>query len=120
MIGAAKPDAPSSSPRTKAWTCLLVNAFVCPGLGSLMGKRWSGIPQLILAWGGGLWMIWTLVRYLHSYIQALGEPPPGGDYRDAALGGLCFFSAGWLWSVATGFGLVWRTKGTKGTNGTKP
>ncbi len=110
MIGAAKPNAPSSQARTKAWACLLVNAFVCPGLGSLMGKRLSGIPQLILAWGGALWMIWLVVRYFHSYIQAQGVPPDWQYYHDSGLGGLCFFLAGWLWSVATGVALVQKAK----------
>jgi hypothetical protein len=103
----------SASPRAKAWTCLLVNALVCPGLGSLMGKRVSGIPQLILAWGGGLWMIWVLVRYLHSLIQNGGVSPDAAYYRDLGLSGLCFFLAGWLWSVFTGILLVRRARASQ-------
>jgi hypothetical protein len=107
MTVAPRPDAGAAPARSKAWTCLLVNAFVCPGLGSLMGKKLlSGIPQLILAWGGALWMIWMLIQYLHSYIQAQGVPSDWRYYRDSALGGACFFLAGWLWSVATGWALV--------------
>jgi hypothetical protein len=106
MIGAAKPTKGGATPLSRAWTCLLVNAFVCPGLGSLMGKRLSGLPQLVLAWGGGLWMIWMIVRYLHSSLQSLGVPPDWRYYWDSGRGGLCFFLAGWLWSVLTGLGLV--------------
>ena len=106
MNGAVKPNRPSSLTRSKAWSCLLVNAFVCPGLGSLMGKCWSGIPQLILAWGGGLWMVWIVVRYFHTMIQNLGEWPDAKYYWDSGLGGFYFFLAGWLWSVLTGLALV--------------
>jgi hypothetical protein len=106
MTGVSKQSDGSPPARSKAWTCLLVNALVCPGLGSLMGKRLSGIPQLVLAWGGGLWMIWVLIQYLHSTIQNMGVPPEGKYYRDLALSGLCFFLAGWLWSVFTGVVLV--------------
>ncbi len=102
----SKPNAASPPTRSKAWTCLMINALVCPGLGSLMGKRLSGVPQLILAWGGGLWMIWTMVRYFHAMIQNLGQPPDPKYYWDSGLGGFYFFLAGWLWSVLTGLRLV--------------
>jgi hypothetical protein len=105
----AEPKVPPLN-KSRARTCLVVNALVCPGLGSLMGRRWSGIPQLILAWAGAIWMVWVLIRFFHDYIQMAQVPPDWRADRDAALGGFFIFMAGYVWSVATGASLLYRSR----------
>jgi hypothetical protein len=96
--------------RGKAWVCLLINALVCPGLGSLMGRRLSGWPQLALAWGGAIWMVVILGRYLMVYVQRLQAPQDWRSYVQAGTGGLIFFLAGWIWSIGTGLLLLLRAR----------
>ena len=92
--------------RTQAWTYLLLNAVVCPGLGSALGRRWGGLPQLALAWGGALWMTVPLCQYFIEWAHHWDVRPEWMDYCKAGLGGLAFFLAGWAWSILTGIGLV--------------
>ena len=92
--------------RAQAWTYLLLNALVCPGLGSVLGRRWGGLPQLALAWGGALWMMVPLSQYFMEWARHLAERPEWFDYFKAGLGGLAFFLTGWAWSILTGIGLV--------------
>lgn len=90
----------------KAWSCLFINALVCPGLGSVMGRRWSGLPQLALAWGGAAWMVLPMAHYFMDWMQNLEKQPDWHSYFQTALAGVAFFLAGWVWSVGTGFLLV--------------
>jgi hypothetical protein len=96
---------PSTRPRLerkKAWLCLLINALVCPGLGSLMARRLSGWPQLFLAWGGAAIMALAMGQYFLAYVRLLQSPPGWRAYLDTGLTGLWIFLGGWLWSVVTG------------------
>jgi hypothetical protein len=88
--------------RRKAWTCLLINALICPGLGSLVARRASGWLQLILAWGGAIWMVLGMVRFFQDYVQFLQIPPEWPAYMRTARTGFVIFLVGWAWSVATG------------------
>ncbi len=96
------PSAPPSLSRSKAWTCLLVNALLCPGLGSLMARRFSGFPQLLLALAGAGWMVVPLVQYFGAWLQHLELQPDWRPYANTLLGGLLLFVAAWAWSILTG------------------
>lgn len=68
-----------------------------------MGRRWiSGVIQLVLAWGGAVWMVIPLVQYFSAWIRLMQEPPNWQSYVNTGLGGLAFFLAGWLWAIFTG------------------
>ena len=106
--------------RSKAWTCLLINAAVCPGLGSLMARRLSGLPQLVLSWGGAIWMVVPLVRYFIDWLRLLQEPPEWRRYLQTGLGGLAFFLAGWFWAILTGVLLMRQARRIKAAPGEEP
>lgn len=88
--------------RSKAWTYLLINALVCPGMGSVMARRFSGLPQLVLAWGGAIWMVMAMAQYILAWLRTPQIDPDWRSYLSPALGGLAFFLAGWVWSIFTG------------------
>ncbi len=88
--------------RRKAWTCLLINALICPGLGSLVARRAVGWLQLVLAWGGALWMVLAMFRFFQDYVRLLQAPPDWPNHLRAASAGFVLFLLGWLWSVLTG------------------
>lgn len=99
--------------RTKAWYCLLINALVCPGLGSLLARRLSGIPQLLLAFGGAGWVLVIFVRVAQQWFQLLQAPPDWKADANSALVGLMFFVAGWIWSIITGLRLLQKSPRTR-------
>ena len=86
----------------------MVNAFVCPGLGSLMARRFSGVPQLALV--GAVWMTVAMARYFQAYVRLMQAPPDGETYLYSGLAGLAVFLAGWVWSVFTGAWILWQAK----------
>jgi hypothetical protein len=96
--------------RSKALTCLLVNALVCPGLGSLMARRLSGLPQLALAWGGAVWIIAALVQCLTDWFHQMEMQPDWQGFFHSAWRGLVLLLVGWLWSVLTGLWLLYHAK----------
>ena len=102
----SEPSARPPLKLAKAWTCLFVNALVCPGLGSVMGRRWIGLPQLVLAWGGAIWMALPMGRYFSDWVANLEHQPDWRPYFQTALAGLAFFLAAWVWSIGTGILLV--------------
>src|SRR6267142_5883224 len=51
--GSAPMNSQTGSKRSTATTCLILNQFATPGLGSLMARRWfAGTGQLVLAVAG--------------------------------------------------------------------
>jgi len=91
--------------RRRAWFCLVVNALVCPGIGSLLAKRWIGIPQLGLSLVGAAGLVVALVQYMGPIIRFQRAPDPGPYLQNGFLS-LALFVCGWLWSILTGVLLV--------------
>jgi hypothetical protein len=100
----------------RAWLCFSGNAAL-PGSGSLLGGRWVGYPQLLLALAGFGLSTWFSVCLLIWFARHWGairtaeiDPAemlmemwmPG---RWIALG-FVLFAAAWLWAMATGFSLL--------------
>ncbi len=94
----------------KAWTCLLINALVCPGVGSLIARRLSGWPQLGLALGGAFWVAIAILRYFTAYLQLLQAPPDSPTYWHRGLMGAGLLLGAWVWSIATGLALLREAK----------
>ena len=84
-----------------AWACLLTNVVGVPGLGTLMAQRWEGVPQLALAIAGGVLITWWLIAFTIAEVRTMELPPPGGPALGLVLWGLVFFTAGWLWALAS-------------------
>ena len=84
-----------------AWACLITNVVGVPGLGTLMAQRWEGVPQLALAIAGGVLITWWLIAFLVAELRTIELPPPGGPALGLVLWGLAFFTAGWLWALAS-------------------
>ena len=94
----------------RAWTCLLLNVVICPGLGSLIARRWGGLPQLALALGGSAWLMVPLGRY---FVELAGHPqyrPDWHPFLRETQGGLVFLLAGWVWSILTSLSVLWQAR----------
>lgn len=84
-----------------AWACLLTNVVGVPGLGTLMARRWEGVPQLTLSIAGGILLTWWLAALAVAELRTMTFPPDGGPALGPALWGLTLFACGWLWALAS-------------------
>jgi hypothetical protein len=92
--------------RARAWWCLLINALVCPGLGTLLARRRGAWPQLALAWGGAIWMVADMGRFFLAFVRLMQMPPDWSTYAQSGLGGLFLFVAGWIWAIISGLQIL--------------
>jgi hypothetical protein len=100
----ASPDPPPID-RAKAWSCLITNLLVLPGLGSMMAKRTiTGLLQMGLAFAGFGITVVALIRFLLAWVQEFQLPEDPRLYH-TAIAGLAIFAASWLWSLATSLAL---------------
>jgi len=86
--------------RSKAWSCLVTNLVVLPGLGSVMAGRKSGYAQIVLALLGFIITLVALVRIVLLWVQDF-QFPSGTHLVGAALIGLAVFVLAWGWSLLT-------------------
>ena len=86
-------------------TCLLVNQFATPGLGSLMGKRiWEGVVQLTLALVGCvLILIWLGLFVYHSIAD---QAPQSAAASMMGWLGCILLAGSWLLSWHTSLSLL--------------
>ena len=84
-----------------AWACLFTNLMGIPGLGTIMAKRWEGVPQLALSIAGGVVTTWWMVTFVLAVLRSGSLPPPEESDLGRALAGLGLFGAGWLWALAS-------------------
>ena len=89
-----------------AWTYLMANALVLPGLGSFMGgRRISGIVQALTATAGFVLTVVWLWSWADLYLHS-GLPEGLGPRGREGLAGIGLFTASWIWSVVSGLALV--------------
>jgi hypothetical protein len=92
---------PGAERRDRAWTGLIVNALVLPGLGSLLCARRVGWAQLVLSLVGAglvlLWFVWLVV----TVATHLEWPPDGGPYLPEGVAGIVIAVFAWVWSIVT-------------------
>jgi hypothetical protein len=107
LHGAGKPV-----DRSKALTCLLMNQFATPGLGSLMaGRIVEGAVQLIFAIAGFVCVVGWFVQVVYvqyqtiTTSQAIATPYPWLGQ----VGGILFV-ASWLLSWITSLSLLRNAK----------
>lgn len=93
-----------------AWACLLTNVAGVPGLGTLMARRWEGVPQLALAVAGGVLMTWWLVAFAVAELRTMEWPPPGGPGFTIVLWGVALFATAWAWALLSSLALLRATR----------
>src|SRR5215468_10884639 len=54
-----------------AWACLVTNAVGVPGMGTLMIRRWEGVPQLGLSIAGGVLMTWWIAGFAIAELRTM-------------------------------------------------
>jgi hypothetical protein len=107
LLGAGKP-----LDRSKALTCLLVNQFATPGLGSLMaGRIVEGSVQLIFAIVGFVCVVGWFVQVVYVQYQTVTTSQPVATPYPwlGQVGGIIFF-ASWLLSWITSLSLMRNAK----------
>jgi len=102
--------------RQTAWGCLTAN-MALPGSGSLVAGRISGYVQLLLAIVGTIVTVLFGVRsliWMLSNWSRLHDPAsdPFAAYAEMwsvlrwAFLGIAIFAWGWLWALASSYGIV--------------
>ena len=94
--------------RAIAKNAALLNLLATPGLGSLLGRRWTaGAGQLILAVTGfTLIVVWCIKEIVPYYGLMFSDRPPDlPSLKMLAEGGIVFVGA-WCWSAVTSFSLL--------------
>ncbi len=84
-----------------AWACLFTNLAGVPGLGTVMARRWEGVPQLALSVAGGVLTTWWLVGFALAVLRSGSFPPEEGLHLRLGLEGLGLFGVGWLWALGS-------------------
>jgi hypothetical protein len=102
--------------RQTAWGCFTTN-MAMPGFGSLMAGRSSGYPQALLGIGGMVLttifgirtLIWMLANWSRLHDPASDPTAVFGEMwlvLKWALLGMAIFGFGWLWSLASSYGII--------------
>lgn len=87
--------------RSKAWSYLVTNLLVMPGLGSVMAShKTAGYLQMILALAGFVVTLIALVRIVLVWVQEFQLPNDPHLYY-AAIAGIAIFLVAWIWSLGT-------------------
>jgi hypothetical protein len=91
---------------SEAWTCLFVNQFATPGLGSLMARRWiAATGQLVLSFGGfGFIMAWFGHIMSVFYGQMFGTTAKAES--PLWKWGVVLFGISWAWSLITSIQII--------------
>ena len=107
-ITASSPVKRKPAGRGTARNAALVNLFVTPGFGSLMGGRiLEGLGQLILAVAGfTLVMIWFVNVMVQYYGMINGQETPFHSRAWLGIAGILTFGVAWLWALATSIVLM--------------
>jgi hypothetical protein len=106
--------------RQTAWGCLTSN-IALPGSGSLMAGRKSGYPQALLGIGGMVLslifgvraLLWMLANWSRMHDPAIDQFAVMGEMWSVlrwALLGIGIFGLGWLWALASSYGIVCSAK----------
>ena len=100
------PDPPRVD-RSKAWSCLVTNLLVLPGLGSIMGGHKVGYLQILLALVGFVVTLIALIRIVYLWAQEFLLPNDPGLYYSAMIG-MAVFLISWTWSLLTSLAIFRR------------
>ena len=97
--------------RKTASSCLIVNQFATPGLGSLLARRFiAGTGQLILSITGFCLVILWFFSVLRSTYQDVFGGAPVAAHNEYGEYGALIFLASWAWSWVTSLSLMREAK----------
>src|SRR5437870_2315865 len=108
MSESLPPAGRPASKRSAAATCLILNQFATPGLGSLMARRWiAGAGQLLLATVGFCLVVgWFVQSLMQAYRMFSNLPETPQRYPWLGRTGMLLFLAAWLWSWVTSLSVL--------------
>ncbi len=102
------PEQPAGGGRGRqaAWGFVLSN-LVLPGLGTFAaGRRLEGALQLVVSQTGfALMMVWT-TSFVRMWKRLGSLPEDFGSYAGLCALGLALFFLGWIWSLASSYGIL--------------
>lgn len=91
---------------TVAWSCLVTNLLVLPGLGTLVARRWEGFVQAAMALAGFALTLAWLVSFVATWIRLRTFPFEGGPSLLWGVLGVLLFLLAWLWGLASSLAIV--------------
>ena len=89
--------------RSELLTCVIINQFATPGLGSLVARHFvAGGGQLLLALiGFFLFIGWWVQKLRVFYGQMFGTDLPVDAGTKLGKWGVIIFAAAWVWALVT-------------------
>jgi len=113
-MSAGKPP-PLPRARSRGQVALLLNAAVCPGLGSwIAGHRAQGAVQFLLAGVGLVLVCVWFVTLASGLTRVMSEEVDPFDRVEFAIAGLALFAGAWLWGLLTSMRVRRRERGREG------
>lgn len=92
--------------RSEAWGCLVMNALICPGMGTLVAGRKIGFAQIA---GAGVGLLIALMAFFKLLADlsliATGEKVPKQAFVIGLIG-VGVFAIFWIWGLITGFSIL--------------
>jgi hypothetical protein len=98
MRTSSEGPGPARGDRAKAWSFLVTNLLVLPGLGSVMAGFRSGYLQIILALLGFALTLGFIIHIALAWGREFQLPEDPLPYRGAIVG-MAIFLVSWLWSL---------------------
>ena len=106
---------PHRPPRSPAHLAFLVNAGLCPGMGSwMLGRRVEGAAQFLLATSGFVLVCIWFITLAKAMTRILTENVDPWDRIEYAWFGLGVFAIAWLWGMWTGWRALQRERARTG------
>lgn len=92
--------------RQAAWSWLVTNLVVLPGLGSILGGRKVGYLQAALALSGMALSLIFVISMIREWWVLREMPAVDRRWLFEGLGGIVLFGVSWLWGLVTGLRLL--------------
>lgn len=96
-----KSTAHKASEQDRAWSWMLTNLLVLPGLGSVLGGRRVGYLQAALALAGLVLSLMFVAGFVHEWWTLRQLPELTGRWLLLGAGGVALFACSWLWALLT-------------------
>jgi len=112
MSASSVPRRRKALSRSNALSCVVINQFATPGLGSIVGgRRVSGAVQLLLALAGFfLLLVWMFYYFYDRFRVSVGHEPVENAYGSLGKWGLVLFGIAWVWALVTSLSLLRQAK----------
>ncbi len=91
--------------RSKAWSCLITNLLVLPGLGTVMAGKAFGRVQILSAAAGFSATVYGILRVFSEWLRQEHFPGDFATYKWFFTGAAMFLGS-WIWSGITGILLL--------------